>query len=348
LNCSQPGCAHLAALVDLLPSLFARLRLCASISGMRSARLMLAFAVLLCACPPPQSALDKEAARSVGPLVELLPPGPSPIVIVRPRLLFQHEAVRSLWTTLVEPEQERTFVERTGVDLRDLEELVVFELPASGYVLLVRGPFSAREVVERAAQRLTLRDVEVDEPRVRREGLSGATRYAYAALDAHSVLASKNAPPLLIAAILTRIADRALPRPFDAPDPAALYKPLRDASCVLFAPKPLELDADQGVSLLLAEERALSASAVPEDGAIRVDVALRGEFPPAAEQNFERLVIGVAHSPLGQLLGLAEIESDLKIVRTAAGVDIAFRWPAQRLALGLRALFKDDLRDLMR
>ena len=315
---------------------------------MRSRSLISLLFVVLCACPPPRSAQDAKSAQYDGPLVELLPPGPAQIVVLRPRALFQHEAVRLLWTTLVEPQQEHEFAKRTGVDPRTLDELVAFELPASGYVLLARGAFSAREVVLRASERLTLRDVEVDEPRVRREGLSGVTRYAYAAIDSRTVLASKNAPPILVAAILTRIANRTLPRPFESPDAAALYKQLHDSSCVLFAPKPLELEAGQGTALLLAEERALAASAVPEDGALRVSVALRGEFPAQAEQNFERLVLSVAASPLGQLLGLGDVQSDLRIARTQTGVDLAFRWPTQRLALGLRALFKDDLRDLMR
>jgi hypothetical protein len=94
--------------------------------------------------------------------------------------------------------------------------------------------------------------------------------------------------------------------PIDAADAAALYNELKGASCVLFAPRPLELPgADKGVALLLAEERALAASASPETGALRVDVKLRGAFPPGAEQNFERLVLSVATSPLGQVLGLS-------------------------------------------
>jgi hypothetical protein len=285
----------------------------------------------------------------VGALIDLLPPGPSPILLARPRALFANEVVRSLWSTVVDAEDERGFVARTGVDPRTLDELIAFELPQAGYLVLARGAFVAREVVERAAERFTLPDVASDAPLFRREGMSGITRYAYVALDAHSVLASKNAPPALIALVLTRIADRKAPRAFDAPDAAALYNELKSASCVLFAPRPLELpNADKGVALLLAEERALAANATPQTAALRVDVKLRGDFPPGAEQNFERLVLSVATSPLGQLLGLSELGNDLTIARSDVGVALSFSFPAQRLALGLRALFKDDLRDLMR
>jgi hypothetical protein len=257
--------------------------------------------------------------------------------------------VRSLWSTVVDAKDEQSFVARTLVDPRALEELVVFELPQAGYLVLARGAFVAREVAARAAERFTLPDVAIDEPLFRREGMSGITRYAYVALDAHTVLASKNAPPTLVAMVLTRIKDHKAPRAFDAPDAAALYQELKNESCVLFAPRPLELPgADQGVALLLSEERALAASATPATGALRIDVKLRGGFPPGAEQNFERLVLSVAQSPLGQLLGLSDVGNDLKIARNDVGVALSFSFPAQRLALGLRALFKDDLRDLMR
>ena len=57
----------------------------------------------------------------------------------------------------------------------------------------------------------------------------------------------------------------------------------------------------------MAGERALAASATPEGGSLRIDVKLRGDFPPGAEQNFERLALSVAQSPLGQLLGLGDV-----------------------------------------
>lgn len=306
-------------------------------------------ALLVASCAARKSAVAPSRERDVGPLLELLPPGPSPVLFARPRVLFQSEVVRSLWTTVVDAQDEQNFAARTLVDPRAIDELVVFELPQAGYLVLARGAFVAREVVARAAERFTLPDVAIDQPLFRREGMSGVTRYAYVALDAHSVLASKNAPPALVAMVLSRIADRKAPRVFDAPEPAALYKELKGGSLVVFAPRPLELPtADQGVALLLSEERALAASATPEAAALRIDVKLRGAFPPGAEQNFERLVLSVAQSPLGQLLGLSEVGNDLKIARNDVGVSLAFSFPAQRLALGLRALFKDDLRDLMR
>jgi hypothetical protein len=215
-------------------------------------------------------------------------------------------------------------------------------------VLLARGPFSARAVIERAATRFAIPDVSVDEPVFRREGVTGISRYAYAELDPHALLVAKNAPPALVATILARLHDPKLPRAFELGDPAALYRDVRGYACALLAPRPLELPTGSGAALLLAEERALAATAQPEPGALRIEVRLRGGFPIGAEQNFERLVLSVAHAPLGQLLGLSEVQNELKIARTSWGVHIAFRWPGQRLALGLRALFLEDLRSLLR
>lgn len=311
------------------------------------------------ACSKPTPATSSPIETHVGPLVELLPPGPSPIVVVRPRALFAHEGVRLLWTTLVAPDDERAFVERTLVDPRKVDELVVFELSNAGYVVLARGEFSAREVVEHSAARLVLLDVQADEPVLRREGPSSSARYAYAALDSHAVLVAKNASPQLVAAIIARRADRTLPRPFDGADAAALYKQHKAAACALYAPRPLALEMGSDVALLLSEERALAATAVPSDGFFNVAIELRGDFPPGAEQNFASLVTSVAHAPLGQLLGLGEIERELKVkARLPAGepgvprlpesLQISFSWPAQRLALGLRTIFMEDLRYLMR
>jgi hypothetical protein len=309
---------------------------------------LLALALALAACGPKRAPTSKPAEPQLPPLAELLPPGPSPIVLARPRELFAQDAGRLLWTTLVEPSDEQKFVERTGVDPRTLEELVVFEVGKGGYLLLARGPFSAKEVVLRAADRLALRDVEVDEPVLRREGLTGSARYAYAALDAHALLVAKNAAPTLVAAILARRTDRSLPHAFNTPEAEALYRSYVGAPCALFAPRPLELSLGSGVALLLAEERALAATARAQPGAFHIEIDLRGDFPSGAEHNFRTLALSVAQSPLGQVLGLTDIEQSLVVQSAATGVRLAFEWSAQRLAHGLRTLFLDDLRSLTR
>jgi len=267
---------------------------------------------------------------------------------VRPSALFAHEGARLLWSTLVEPEDEQKFVERTGVDPRTLEELVVFEVGKGGYLLLARGPFAAKDVVLRAADRLALRDVETDEPVLRREGLTGSARYAYAALGAHALLVAKNTAPVLVANVLAHRTDRSLPHAFQTPEAEALYRTHGGALCALFAPRPLELEPGSGAAILLAEERALAATAHPRPGAFGIEIDLRGEFPSGAEHNFTALARSVAQSPLGEMLGLTDIDQSLDVKSAPTGVRLSFEWSAQRLAHGLRALFLDDLRSLTR
>jgi hypothetical protein len=311
-------------------------------------RASLALCLVLAACGPRGKPAETPKQLPPVPLVELLPPGPSPLLMARPHELFQHEEARALWTTLVEPADERAFIERTGVDPRQLQELWVFEVGKGGYLLLARGPIDAKAVVLRAAERLAMRDVAVDEPVLRREGLTGAARYAYAAIDPQTILVAKNAAPVLVAAVLARRTDRSAPRALGGEEVDALYRRHGDAPCALFAPRPLELKPGSGAALLLAEERTLAATARPRPGAFHIDIELRGDFPDGAERNFSALVASVAQSPLGQLLGLAGAERSLEVKRASGAVQMAFDWPAQRLALGLRTLFMDDLRTLTR
>lgn len=311
-------------------------------------RALAALLLLSCACAKPAVKSAPSAPEpEVGPLLELLPPGPEQIALLRPRVLFEQQVVQLLWSTLVEPARERAFVERTGVDPRQLDELVAFELPNSGYVVLARGQLNARDIVKRAGERLVLLDVNSDQPVVRREGLSGAARYAYAALDGRSLLVAKNAPPQVVGALLARCRDKTLPRAIDSTDARALYQAYGTQAAVLFAPRPLALPPTSGAGLLLSEESALAVTALPQSASLQLQIVLRGVFPPGAEANFRQLVLNVAHAPLGQLLGLGEIENDLRIVQSETGVEVAFSWPAQRLALGLRTLFMDELNELM-
>src|SRR5689334_9423171 len=118
-------------------------------AALPAARLVLALSLCLVSCGPRKGPATQAKEQDVGALLELLPPGPSPVLFARPRALFQSDVVRSLWSTVVDAKDEQSFVERTLVDPRALEELVVFELPQAGYLVLARGAFVAREVAAR-------------------------------------------------------------------------------------------------------------------------------------------------------------------------------------------------------
>lgn len=282
----------------------------------------------------------------LGPLVELVPVGPAWLVQARPRLLAEQQAALSLWRALVSEERERALADRTGIDPRAIEELVGFELPENGYVLLVRGPFDATEVVIRAGERLALRDVMTDQPLTRREGLAGKGRYAYAALAEHTVLIAKEASPALIAQILARRAHPPEAGMLSGADARALLAEHAASPLALFSPNPLALEPGTNVALLFARERALAVSVRATHAALAVGIDLRGEFPPGAENNFRALAKSLASAQLGRALGLSRVPESMAIRVDQQGAYVTFALAAEELVAGVRMLFFDDLRVL--
>lgn len=282
----------------------------------------------------------------LGPLIDLVPPGPTWILQARPRILAEQEGARALWRSLVPEDRERAFAARTGVDPLQVDELVAFELPPDGYVLLARGPFAAVEVVKRAGERLALSDVVSDAPIVRREGLKGEGRWAYAALSDHAVLASKNAPPELLAQLLARRADKQSPSAAEGPDARALLAEHAANPLLVLAPKPLAFEPGTGVALLFARERALAAIARPTHTSLAVGIDLRGEFPPGAERNFRAMAQSLASAPLGRALGLMRVPETMTVRVDGQGAFITFALEVDELLAGVRLLFFDDMRQI--
>jgi len=280
------------------------------------------------------------------PLVELIPEGPSWLIQARPRLLAEQDAARTLWRTLVSEEREHAFTARTGVDPLQVEELVGIELPPSGYLLVLRGPFDAGDVVRRAGERLAVADVRTDRPIVRREGLAGQGRYAYAALSERTLLVARDASPQLVASVLARDAAHDTPGALDNADAASLYAEHAASPLVLFAPKPLALAPGTNVALLFARERALAVSVRPTHTTLATGIDMRGEFPPGAENNFRALARSLSSAQLGRALGLSRVPDNMAIRVDAQGTFVTFALEVSDLVAGVRMLFFDDLRQL--
>ncbi len=251
-----------------------------------------------------------------------------------------------LWRTLVTEDRERAFGERTGVDPRSVEELAVIAVGAEGYLLLARGAFDADAIVRAAGDRLAVPDVASDEPILRREGLAGAGRYAYAALDEHTVLVAKDAEPALIAAVLERLGRAQPVRLLDTPDAKALHAAHRNAPLVLLAPHGLALPPGTAVALLLEEARALALSITPAETALQVAIGLRGTFPDGIEQNLHSWARSVGESDLGRALGLMTFADRLEAQCTKEGVDMRGSIDAAELVSGVRLLFFDGMREI--
>ncbi len=312
----------------------------------------MAWILLLCtlvaACGSSFWRRDRGALRDdeLGPLVDLVPPGPAWLIQARPRALAEQEAARALWRSVVSEQSEQKFAERTGVDPLQVDELVAFELPPNGYVLLVRGPFDARTVVRRAGERLAVRDVDVDKPVVRREGPAGQGRYAYAALAEHTLSVAKDAPPELVAAMLKRRSDRKTAGVLDEPDARSLYAEHAATPFAVFAPTPLKFEPGTDVSILFARERALAVTVVPTHSVLPISIDLRGEFPPGAEHNLRALAKSLASAELGRAFGLSRVPDTMAIRVDAQGALVTFALDARELIAGVRMMFFDDMRQI--
>jgi hypothetical protein len=315
-------------------------------------------ALSACASRAAPASVIGKAETHAGPLAQLVPPGPSLMLFARPRELAESPALRSLWRAVVLEEREQAFVARTGVVPLEVTELVVCEVPPSGYVVLARGPFDADDVVKRAGHRIAVLDVTADEPLVRREGLRGDGRYAYASLDSHAVLAAKDAPPELIGSILARLRDPKSPRTLDAPEASALEREHGSAPLLVLELDPLKFQPGTPVAMLFARQRALAVSVRPvvartpegeqrPGSTLAIAVDLRGEFPPGAEQNFRTLVRSMAQAPLGSALGLTSIAEQMGVRADEQGVLLTASLETAVLEATLKLMLAKEMREML-
>lgn len=286
--------------------------------------------------------------RALGPLVTLTPAESTLVVAARPVELVSAEATGRLVRAIFPAEQLDRFAQRTGVDPRQLTELVVAEHP-EGRIVLARGPFDADFAVREAGERMAPIEASIDEPRVRRAGFLGDRRVDVAALDAH-VIGWVEGTPQLAARVLAmaRQPERERRHALAGESVSALRADLRDAPIALFAPHPLGIPLETGIGMLLAREQALAAAArVTDEGALRIDADLRGEFPPGAHDNFRALARSLAETDLGAALGLREALPSLRIEADDARVALSAHVDPAVLASGLRTVFVAELRELL-
>jgi hypothetical protein len=74
---------------------------------------------------------------------------------------------------------------------------------------------------------------------------------------------------------------------------------------------------------------------------------LLGEFPPGAEANFRALVGSLAESDLGRGLGLEEVARSLVVEVREREVALGARVRVSTLTRGLRALFGDEIEEML-
>jgi len=307
--------------------------------------LLLSFFLLAaCASKAPLAPVSVKAERHVGPLHHLLTPEVTTFLWAQPKVLAESPAVLSLWRAMVEQDHEQAFAQRTGVDPLQVTEFVVAEVSPGGYVVLARGAFDADDVVKRAGQRIAVLDVTSDAPSVRREGLRGDGRYAYASLDSHAVLAAKDAPPELIGGILARTRDPKSPSAFDAADAEALESAHAGAPLMVFQLAPIAFQPGTPIALLFSRQRALALAVRPVGAQLAVAADLRGEFPPGAEHNFRTLVHSMGQAPFGASLGLSQVADEMGVRADEQGVLLTANLESTAIEGALKLMFAKEMR----
>jgi hypothetical protein len=286
----------------------------------------------------------------LGPLGLLLPDGAELVVTARPAASMAAPASRAIIDAVFGAEERDAFARRVGIEPDELDEVVVGEYEG-GFAIVVRGPWTARDLVIATASRMTPVEVSADEPFVRRSGFLGTERRDITAIDDDVVLFTAGLPDVT-AAVLARVRRGHFPEGRSAAlsteDLAPLYERHQDAPLALYVPTPLRLPPGLGTSLLLARQRALVAVATPAGvDHLAVGVHLVGEFPPGARENFTNLVSSIANQDLGRALGMRDGLESLSVEVDENAAILGLEVPSQTLSLGLRTLFGGEIAELL-
>jgi len=293
-------------------------------------------------------AAEAPEPSSVGDLATLAPADATLVVLARPAELWADPSTRRVLLAVFDEAQLDAFSMRTGVDPRRLEELVIAVCP-DGHVVIGRGPLDAPFAVREAGERMAPLEASVDEPLVRRVGFLGSGRVDLAAPAADTVIWI-DGPPQRAAGILAAAtsAEDTREHALAGTEATALRAERAEAPLVALAPRPLGLPRDTGVGLLLARQTALAVEARPDDdGALRLGMELRGEFPPGAEENFLALAASIAESDLGAALGARDALPTLRIETEDTRISLRATVASEILAAGLRTLFVAEMRELL-
>lgn len=283
-------------------------------------------------------------------LVELIPSSAEAVTVLRPRVLVESPSARRVLFAIVPPGELDRLAQRTGVDLREVDELVLAEV-GGGWLALVRGSFPAPQVVRAAAARMAPVEVRSETPYRRRAGYLRGRYRDVTAVAADTLLVADRAPEA-VAAVLARLRHGRWPSgrrsALGGADERALLQALGPAPLTYFVPKAEPPPGTAGAALLLARLRSAAVATHPggADG-IRFEVRLRGTFPPSAPDNFRALARSVAETELGRALGLAGALPSLEVTVREPTCVLRFTAPARPLARGVRLLFVAEIAEAL-
>jgi hypothetical protein len=286
------------------------------------------------------------------PLVALVPEGAVTIVAARPDALLRVPSLASLVAAVAPDDRLSAFAERTGVDLRRLEEAVVADFGAEGTLWLARGPFDAPLAVAEAGERLATVESRSDAPLVRRAGFFGNERVEVVALAPDALAVARGAGAVGPLGAMLACLRRRECRPALAPDsPRTLLRAHGAAPLVVYAPRGVDLPEGLLSQALFAGTLAAAVAvhggtADPvRSAAVRVD--LIGRFPATIADNLRSLLGAVGASELGGAFGLEAVAERARIDVADGRVTVDFEVEAARFRVGLRALAGAELTELL-
>ncbi len=289
---------------------------------------------------------EADDPRYMGPLTSLAPPESNYVLHARPHDLYARPAFRAIVDPLFPPARLRSFRERTGVDLAEVDEAIVAHLGDGAYLIVARHE-RARDIVVAAGMRMQRVEVAADRPFVRRLGYLGRSLRELVAIGDDLLVLGVNAGPQ-VARLLRILASGRSPRgPLAGEDGVRLAAFHPRAPLRLYAPKPLGLPPDTGVGLLFARERAACVAIDPAGEHLNIWTLVLGELPPGAEANLRELFRSLGGTELGAAVGVDRALASLEVDVGEERAILNLHWPATALARGLRVLLVDELAALV-
>lgn len=280
----------------------------------------------------------------LAPLITNVPEGVRAVVVLRPRAWMQNPAARVFIETIFPAARLDTFAERVGIELRDLDELLV-AWSGSSTLLIGRGDFDAEEGVERIAARMSALESQVDVERsIRRTGLWGGLRIDALSLDRHTLSMEIGSSRLTGRIVQCRDRNVGCESALETVAAREAWSLAQNAPMLSFlAPEPLGLPLDSDIGQLLAGERAAALSLTIDEEVVHLEATMRGAFPEEAEGAFRRLLASLAASDLGTMLGLSAAMPSYEGLRDEGGMTFAIRIARADLFRAVRLLFAEDI-----
>ncbi|EYF03798.1 hypothetical protein [Chondromyces apiculatus] len=335
------------------------------LAGAAYGALATALALLAPACtgaapahPPPRPVAPPLPPLATTDLTRLLPlAGLRWLLLLKPREIA---AVPWLipWIGVIAPEQNLDrFAAATGVDLRQLPEVVIASYPDAlvylarhtGDPATVERLFRARLTgnVRRAAERPDL---------VRLSGDLGTARRTLVLLGADAAGlqdgGSTTRGPARIATLYALGKLRRSPTVLTEEPLRSLAARLDPAPLRALAPGPFEGELARGARGLLAGATALGVTARPgTQEKILVEIVITGDFTTSAPEAREALLAAwneLGLTPLGQLLGLDTPDAPPVASHAPDAVALSIALDPALLARGLKALTSAEVEEIMR